>query len=92
MSNEGMKLQTRYEVPWTEGPTLFALDLSDWKFQQPAVDIDKCCHCGTCYIFCPTGCHEDKGTYFEPNIEYCKGCGICARECPSTAIAMKARK
>jgi Pyruvate/2-oxoacid:ferredoxin oxidoreductase delta subunit len=27
-------------------------------------------------------------TYFEADLEYCKGCGICAEECPTKAIEM----
>jgi Pyruvate/2-oxoacid:ferredoxin oxidoreductase delta subunit len=26
--------------------------------------------------------------YFDFNFKYCKGCGICAAECPSCAITM----
>ena len=30
-----------------------------------------------------------KGTGPEVNLTYCKGCGICASECPRKAISMK---
>jgi len=26
--------------------------------------------------------------YTEPNLDYCKGCGICAKECPVQCIEM----
>jgi Pyruvate/2-oxoacid:ferredoxin oxidoreductase delta subunit len=26
--------------------------------------------------------------FFEPNLNFCKGCGICAKECPRAAIIM----
>jgi Pyruvate/2-oxoacid:ferredoxin oxidoreductase delta subunit len=28
--------------------------------------------------------------YFTPNLNFCKGCGICAKECPRAAITMVA--
>jgi Pyruvate/2-oxoacid:ferredoxin oxidoreductase delta subunit len=29
-----------------------------------------------------------KDGYFLPDFDYCKGCGICAYECPAHAIRM----
>jgi pyruvate ferredoxin oxidoreductase delta subunit len=31
---------------------------------------------------------KDKGDHYEADLAYCKGCGICAVECPRDAIAM----
>ncbi|HDD52596.1 MAG TPA: 4Fe-4S dicluster domain-containing protein [Thermosulfidibacter takaii] len=62
----------------------------DWKTLKPVVDKMKCIKCGTCWIFCPEyAFEEDEYGYFEPNLEYCKGCGICARECPAQCIKME---
>jgi len=61
----------------------------DWRSQKPIRDNSKCIKCGICYIFCPEGCIEqDSDGYFEANLFYCKGCGICARECWTQAITM----
>jgi len=62
----------------------------DWRSQRPVFDKNKCVKCGLCYIFCPEGCivQEDDG-YFTANLFYCKGCGICARECRPEAITME---
>jgi len=61
----------------------------DWRSQKPVVDKEKCNKCTLCYVFCPEGCIErDAEGYFEANLFYCKGCGICATECPKKAIAM----
>ena len=88
MLNEGIEFITKYEGPWSEVCDFLVLPVGDWKTQRPLVNMSKCCHCGTCYLFCPTGCIEDKGTHFEAILDYCKGCGICAAECPALAIAM----
>ena len=60
-----------------------------WRSQRPIYDTSKCIKCGICYIFCPEGCIEqDTEGYFKANLFYCKGCGICARECWTQAITM----
>ncbi len=61
----------------------------DWRSQKPLWDHSKCIKCGICYIFCPEGCvGQNKDGYFEANYYYCKGCGICAKECWTKAISM----
>lgn len=61
----------------------------DWRSQRPLLDKNKCNKCTLCYIFCPEGCIErDAEGYFEANLFYCKGCGICTTECPKKAITM----
>jgi pyruvate ferredoxin oxidoreductase delta subunit len=61
----------------------------DWRSQRTSYDFSKCIKCGLCQIYCPEGCIEqnDEG-YFAANVFYCKGCGICARECPTKLITM----
>jgi len=61
----------------------------DWRSERPVWNHDRCIKCGICMLFCPEGCVEqnDQG-YFESNYYYCKGCGICARECWTQAITM----
>ena len=65
---------------------------------QAAAEAGRCINCGTCVdcdnclIFCPDMaiyCHN--GGYMVKT-DYCKGCGICAEECPRGVIAMERKK
>ena len=61
----------------------------DWRSMQPAVDKKKCIRCGICYLFCPDmAVHKTDDGFFEADLYYCKGCGICARECFTGCIRM----
>jgi len=61
----------------------------DWRSQKPTYDFDRCIKCGLCQLFCPDGCIEPNSDgHFEADLYYCKGCGICARECWTKVITM----
>lgn len=60
-----------------------------WRSLRPIWDNSKCIKCGICYVYCPEGCvSQDEDGYFMANLDYCKGCGICAHECWPSAIEM----
>ncbi len=60
-----------------------------WRAKRPVWDNAKCIKCGVYYIYCPEGCiTEREDGYFEANLDYCKGCGICPHECWPGAIKM----
>jgi Pyruvate/2-oxoacid:ferredoxin oxidoreductase delta subunit len=40
-------------------------------------------------MLCPESCVAAEGEYFAPDYTYCKGCGICAEECPSGDVTME---
>ena len=50
----------------------------------------NCFECDNCYGVCPDNAviKLGPGQRFEFNYDYCKGCGICAAECPCGAIDM----
>jgi 2-oxoacid:acceptor oxidoreductase delta subunit (pyruvate/2-ketoisovalerate family) len=52
----------------------------------------NCFECDNCYGVCPDNAviKLGPGKRFEFNYDYCKGCGICAAECPCGAIVMEA--
>ncbi len=52
----------------------------------------SCFGCDNCYGVCPDNAViklEPGGSYaYEIDLDYCKGCGLCAQECPCGAIDM----
>jgi 2-oxoacid:acceptor oxidoreductase delta subunit (pyruvate/2-ketoisovalerate family) len=59
-------------------------------------EADRCFNCGVCnecdncIVFCPDFAikRNSLGLPYKIDYSYCKGCGICAHECPRNAIAM----
>ncbi len=61
----------------------------DWRSMRPVVDKEKCIRCGVCYLFCPDmAIYKNDEGLFVADLYYCKGCGICARECFTGCISM----
>jgi NADPH-dependent glutamate synthase beta subunit-like oxidoreductase len=54
----------------------------------------NCFECDNCYGVCPDNAviKLGPGNRFKFNYDYCKGCGICAAECPCGAIKMVAQE
>ncbi len=52
----------------------------------------NCFECDNCYGVCPDNAviKLGPGQRFAINYDYCKGCGVCAAECPCGAIDMEA--
>ena len=50
----------------------------------------NCFECDNCYGVCPDNAviKLGPGKRFQFNYDYCKGCGVCAQECPCGAIKM----
>ena len=55
----------------------------------------NCMACDNCWILCPDASvfktrHEaTDGSHYVFDYDYCKGCGLCAKECPTGYIAMQ---
>jgi 2-oxoacid:acceptor oxidoreductase delta subunit (pyruvate/2-ketoisovalerate family) len=60
-----------------------------WRTFRPIHNADKCTNCLLCWIYCPDSAIRVKdGKFLEFDLEHCKGCGICARECPDKVKAI----
>jgi len=74
------------------GPQFEAGHLADinagWRTVRPVVDHEACIFCLRCYIVCPDGTIFKDGEKIGIDYDYCKGCGVCAHECPKDAISM----
>ena len=76
----------------SEGGTSAEKDVSGWRTYRPIHDKGKCINCLRCWIFCPDAAIEvENGKIVGFDYKHCKGCGICAHECPPKvkAITMK---
>ncbi|HEY3298365.1 MAG TPA: 4Fe-4S binding protein [Armatimonadota bacterium] len=55
-----------------------------WRAERPVWDSEKCIHCLICYIYCPDSAImvTEDSKIAGVDYDHCKGCGICAQECP----------
>ncbi len=70
------------------------LDESNALFEaRRCMSCGSCFACDNCYGVCPDNAViklEPGGSYqYEVDYDFCKGCGICAEECPCGAIKME---
>ncbi|HOW46385.1 MAG TPA: FAD-dependent oxidoreductase [Rubrivivax sp.] len=64
------------------------------ELEQALAESERCFSCGTCVVcdncvvVCPDLAVRRVGDGYEVLTEYCKGCGLCVRECPTGSMAM----
>ena len=67
------------------------LDESTALFEaRRCMSCGNCFECDNCYGVCPDNAITKlgPGKGFSIDLDYCKGCGLCAAECPCGAIGM----
>ena len=47
-----------------------------------------CIHCDTCVVVCPDLAVERADGGYRVLGDYCKGCGLCVKECPTGSMDM----
>jgi len=89
------------EKAWTEIPiggvieeagNAETYETGSWRTYRPIWTEETCIHCLRCWVACPdSSILLDEGKVKGIDYEHCKGCGICAFECPTDpkAIEMK---
>ncbi len=71
------------------------LDESTALFEaRRCLSCGNCFDCDNCYGVCPDNAVNklEAGERYEIDYDYCKGCGVCAAECPCGAIEMVAEE
>lgn len=60
-----------------------------WRNKKPIVSLEKCVGCLKCYMHCPDGVIIKENGKVKIDYDFCKGCGICVKECRLHAIKME---
>ena len=63
-----------------------------WRAFRPVFGETECIHCFQCWLFCPDSSilvETENGKITGFDLDYCKGCGICASVCPVNAKVIK---
>jgi 2-oxoacid:acceptor oxidoreductase delta subunit (pyruvate/2-ketoisovalerate family) len=84
----------RHEDRWRDAIDFAEVNLG-LDLEQAMAEAARCFNCGVCndcelcLILCPdVAITRREGGGFEIDLNYCKGCGVCAEECPRGAIVM----
>ncbi len=58
-----------------------------WRTQRPIFNDDACTDCLLCWLHCPDDSIVlEAGKVVGIDADFCKGCGICAKECNSKPV------
>ncbi len=67
----------------TEAGSADKYNTGSWRAFRPQWIEENCIQCLFCWIYCPDAAITVKdGKRGEFDYNHCKGCGICAKECP----------
>ena len=71
-------------------PTSPSYKTGVWRTEKPVIDPAKCVKCLLCWVFCPDmSIKRLEDDSVEVDYDYCKGCGICSKECPCGVMEME---
>ena len=68
----------------------YTATVASWRVLKPVYNADVCIDCQNCWVWCPdTSIISRDKQMLGIDYDHCKGCGICAHECPTGALEMK---
>jgi len=85
---------TTPQLPVAERISSFAETKRALSADQARVEAQRCFSCGVCnncdncWVFCPDAAITRIDSTYEVNYDFCKGCGVCAEECPRSVISL----
>jgi len=92
-------VKVKKDTGWKEMPlagsvpepgTSVEYNSGSWRTYRPVHDAEKCIHCLRCWIMCPdSAILVEDSKVVGIDMEHCKGCGICAAECPPKIKAIE---
>jgi len=65
------------------------------EFEQALAESERCFSCGTCIncdncvVYCPDMAVKRIGDDYQVLTDYCKGCGMCVKQCPTGSMMMQ---
>jgi len=70
-----------------EGGNSVFYETGTWRTWKPVYHAENCIQCLNCWVFCPEDAFSLQNQAEKKVIQgidyfHCKGCGICAKECP----------
>jgi pyruvate ferredoxin oxidoreductase delta subunit len=64
-------------------------ETGSWRTYKPVHDAEKCTNCLRCWVYCPdSAILVEDGKVVGIDYKHCKGCGVCAHECPDKIKAI----
>jgi len=88
----------RLEIAMSRPAVGEAGNTGEWRSSHPVITAETCSaakqgreSCQLCWVYCPDA-RITRGAPPVIELTYCKGCGICAAECPTHAIEMIAEE
>lgn len=82
------------QLPVSERISNFAETKRAISTEQARAEAQRCFSCGVCnqcdncWVFCPDAAIVRVNGSYEVNYDFCKGCGVCAEECPRSVISL----